>query len=190
MNWVEMGMCGPSRCCSLGSFCERSMKNIAWPSRSRYVRASATKPSGNCSSPRRPTARLAIYPESTFAQWADRLASGSPTARDVRDYRRLFFSQACSTKLDRQGRLRIPQVLVEWATLEGEVVLLGVQDHVELWKRGLGAVLGRAPRPLRSNRRSSFWRHGDLDEAPVDSRAERGATAALDHRKTQTLGTA
>jgi transcriptional regulator MraZ len=79
---------------------------------------------------------LAVYPEATFAQLVERLAVGSPTARDVRDYRRLFFSQAASTKLDRQGRLRIPLALVQWAKLNGEVVLLGVQDHVELWNRG------------------------------------------------------
>lgn len=78
---------------------------------------------------------LAVFPEVAFAQLVDRLAVGSPAARDVRDYRRLFFSQATSTKLDRQGRLRIPSALVEWAKLEGEVVLLGVQDHVELWNR-------------------------------------------------------
>lgn len=79
---------------------------------------------------------LAVYPEATFAQLVDRLSVGSPTGRDVRDYRRLFFSQAASTTLDRQGRLRIPTALVQWAKLEGEVVLLGVQDHVELWNRG------------------------------------------------------
>jgi len=78
---------------------------------------------------------LAVYPETTFAQLVERLAVGSPTARDVRDYRRLFFSQATSTKLDRQGRLRIPVALAQWAKLDGEVVLLGVQDHVELWNR-------------------------------------------------------
>jgi MraZ protein len=78
---------------------------------------------------------LAIYPESTFASLVDRLSAGSPTSRDVRDYRRLFFSQAAATKLDRQGRLRIPAALLSWAKLEGEVVLLGVQDYVELWNR-------------------------------------------------------
>jgi transcriptional regulator MraZ len=76
---------------------------------------------------------LAVYPEATFAKLVDRLSTGSPTSRDVRDYRRLFFSQAVNGKLDRQGRLRIPVDLIQWSKLEGEVVLLGVQDHVELW---------------------------------------------------------
>ena len=77
---------------------------------------------------------LAIYPEEAFARLASRLAAGSPTAREVRDYSRLFFSQATGIKLDRQGRLRIPSELLAWARLEGEAVLLGVQDHLELWR--------------------------------------------------------
>ncbi len=77
---------------------------------------------------------LAIYPEETFARLAGRLAAGSPTARDVRDYSRLFFSQATGIKIDRQGRLRIPNELLAWAKLEGDIILLGVQDHLELWQ--------------------------------------------------------
>jgi MraZ protein len=77
---------------------------------------------------------LAVYPEEAFARLAARLAAGSPTARDVRDYSRLFFSQATGMKIDRQGRLRIPSELVAWAKLDGEAVLLGVQDHLELWR--------------------------------------------------------
>jgi MraZ protein len=80
---------------------------------------------------------LAVYPEESFARLAARLAASSPTARDVRDYSRLFFSQATSTRIDRQGRLRIPSELVEWAKLEGETVLLGIQDHLELWSPDL-----------------------------------------------------
>jgi MraZ protein len=77
---------------------------------------------------------LAIYPQEAFARLADRLASSSPTARDVRDYTRLFFSRAESTKIDGQGRLRIPAELVQWAKLESGIVLLGVQDRMEVWR--------------------------------------------------------
>lgn len=77
---------------------------------------------------------LAIYPEAAFAGLAQRLAANSPTARDVRDYSRLFFSQASGAKIDGQGRLRIPAELIQWAGLGGEAVLLGVQDHLEVWQ--------------------------------------------------------
>jgi MraZ protein len=80
---------------------------------------------------------LAIYPEQSFSQLAAQLAGDSPTAQDVRTFSRLFYAQAQRIELDRQGRLRIPADLARWAELEkGEVVLLGVRDHLEVWNRG------------------------------------------------------
>ena len=36
-------------------------------------------------------------------------------------------------ELDRQGRIRIPPELATLAKLQNEVVLVGVQDHLEIW---------------------------------------------------------
>ena len=76
---------------------------------------------------------LALYTEEAFQRLAKRLDQVSPTQHDVRAFIRLFFTQAQRVELDGQGRVRIPQVLAELAQLEKEVVLLGVQDHLELW---------------------------------------------------------
>ena len=76
---------------------------------------------------------LAIYDESSFVRLADRLATASPTGRDVRAFGRLFYAQARRSELDKQGRLRIPPELSQWAALESEMVLVGVGDHVEAW---------------------------------------------------------
>ncbi len=76
---------------------------------------------------------LALYAEDAFARLAERLAQSSPTSQDVRTYNRLFYARAQRAELDSQGRIRIPPELAELAGLEKEVVLLGVQDHVELW---------------------------------------------------------
>ena len=76
---------------------------------------------------------LAIYPEGAIERLAERLAQASPTQQEVRDFTRLFYARTQRVELDRQGRIRIPGELAELAQLTGEVVLLGVQDHVELW---------------------------------------------------------
>jgi MraZ protein len=76
---------------------------------------------------------LAIYAESAFSRLAERLAEASPTRQDVRAYTRLFYAQAQQVELDVQGRVRIPPELAAWAGLQKDVVLLGVQDHLELW---------------------------------------------------------
>jgi MraZ protein len=76
---------------------------------------------------------LAIYTEDSFSRLADRLAQASPTQKPVRAFTRLLYARAQRVELDRQGRIRIPVELVELAQLGKEAVLLGVQDHMELW---------------------------------------------------------
>jgi MraZ protein len=76
---------------------------------------------------------LALYTEEAFARLADRLAQASPTRQDVRTFNRLFYARAQRVELDSQGRVRIPPELAELARLDKEAVLLGVQDHVEVW---------------------------------------------------------
>ena len=76
---------------------------------------------------------LALYTEESFARLADRLAQVSPTRHDVRVFTRLFYARAQRVEIDRQGRVRIPPELAQLAALENDVVLLGVQDHLELW---------------------------------------------------------
>jgi len=76
---------------------------------------------------------LAIYTQEAFARLADRFSGASPTRQDVRAFTRLFYARAQRVELDRQGRIRIPSELAKLAQLEKEAVLLGVQDHLELW---------------------------------------------------------
>lgn len=78
-------------------------------------------------------ASLVIYTEEEFGRLARRLAGSSPTKQHVRAFTRLFYARAQRVDVDRQGRIRIPTELAELARLGNEVVLLGVQDHLELW---------------------------------------------------------
>ncbi len=76
---------------------------------------------------------LAVYAAKALENLAERLAAASPTHADVRAFSRLFYAQCEQVEVDRQGRMRIPQRLAELAGLGKEAVLIGVQDHVELW---------------------------------------------------------
>jgi MraZ protein len=78
---------------------------------------------------------LSLYTEAALGKLADRLAAASPNGQDVRAFSRLFYAKAQAVELDNQGRIRVPPELVKLAGLASEVVLLGVQDHVELWDR-------------------------------------------------------
>lgn len=51
----------------------------------------------------------------------------------VRILKRYMFSGAVDVELDSQGRLVIPGTLKDYATLNGEIVVVGAGDHFEIW---------------------------------------------------------
>ena len=59
-----------------------------------------------------------------------RMSLTDPTARLLR---RLFFSTADRVEIDKAGRILLAQFLREAAGLDGDVVIVGVGDHFEIW---------------------------------------------------------
>lgn len=51
------------------------------------------------------------------------------------DFRRMLFASVAEVQPDKQGRIAVPQHLREHAGLDKEAVLIGVDDHLELWSR-------------------------------------------------------
>lgn len=47
--------------------------------------------------------------------------------------RRFLFSSTVYLEIDEQGRFVIPKSLLEYANLNGKVVIVGVGDHFEIW---------------------------------------------------------
>jgi MraZ protein len=78
---------------------------------------------------------LALFSQQSFAELTGRLAARSPTSQDVRAFSRLLYAQSQTVEVDSQGRIRLPAELARLASLEGEVILLGVGDRIELWNR-------------------------------------------------------
>ena len=66
---------------------------------------------------------------------AGRLATLDPLSKEGRRMQRFFFSGAVETELDKQGRVAIPATLIEHAQLDRDVVVAGVNDHLEIWDR-------------------------------------------------------
>jgi len=78
---------------------------------------------------------IAVYSEKTFEEFADKLKQLSSARSEVRNYLRIFYSQAEGVEPDKQGRIRLPGRLVSFARLESQVVLIGARDHAEIWER-------------------------------------------------------
>jgi MraZ protein len=66
---------------------------------------------------------------------AERLAGLDPLSQEGRRMQRFFFSAAAEAELDKQGRLMLPAALIEHAKLGRDVVVAGVNDHLEIWDR-------------------------------------------------------
>lgn len=76
---------------------------------------------------------LALYSEEGFELFASRLRSLSIGQPNVRKYLRLLYAQSEQVSLDKQGRIRLPERLKKMAGLDREAVILGVNDHAEIW---------------------------------------------------------
>lgn len=72
------------------------------------------------------------------AEWdklRDQIGRFSAMNAKVLDFRRLLFGSMAEARLDGQGRMAVPQHLREHAHLDKDVVVLGVDDHLELWDK-------------------------------------------------------
>jgi transcriptional regulator MraZ len=80
-----------------------------------------------------PDQSLWLYSEPALKRLAEKLDQSPATDAEARVFRRLFFAQIDTVDLDTNGRIVIPDRLLDFAGLKHEVVLIGVQDHLELW---------------------------------------------------------
>lgn len=78
---------------------------------------------------------LSIYSTEGFDNFAHRLAKLSPGRANVRNFLRLFYARAERVVLDKQTRIRIPDRLIKHANLHHEAVIVGVNDHAEIWDK-------------------------------------------------------
>jgi MraZ protein len=74
-----------------------------------------------------------IYPLAVWREFQERLAKVPSTsaAKDKLQKAVNYFGQMGS--IDAQGRLLVPQILRDVAKISGEVVVLGKEDHLEVW---------------------------------------------------------
>ena len=79
---------------------------------------------------------LYVFPPEEWERQVANVASLPTTKPEARRYARFFFSQAQTERIDRQGRLTVPQSFREYAGLQREVVIVGAGARVELWDAG------------------------------------------------------
>lgn len=76
---------------------------------------------------------LWVFDQAGLEKLVARLDETPATDSEARVFRRLFFAQTETVDIDRSSRVLVPERLREFAGLEHEVVLIGAQDHLEVF---------------------------------------------------------
>lgn len=58
-----------------------------------------------------------------------------PNIKEARNFMRFFLSGASECELDKQGRLKLPTPLINYANLKKDCVIIGVNDRLEIWDK-------------------------------------------------------
>ncbi len=76
---------------------------------------------------------LRLLTQAAFEAIFAKLSAMNTTDPVTRELRRLLFANATQVELDRVGRILIPQFLRQVAGLDGEAVIVGVGESIEIW---------------------------------------------------------
>jgi MraZ protein len=74
-----------------------------------------------------------LYPADEWELFDAKLSALGDGDPDVREFIRGIYATAHEATLDGQGRLNIPDHLLEWAGVKKETILVGNKGRLELW---------------------------------------------------------
>lgn len=81
-----------------------------------------------------PDRHLWLYPDKYYRQLLGTLKRSPFPSREQRKFA-LVFGMARVVKIDKQGRLVLPEKSMQRATISDSVMLVGNFDHIEIWPR-------------------------------------------------------
>jgi MraZ protein len=76
---------------------------------------------------------LALWTPGEFERQLVAMQERAASGRTHRNLARIWASNSHEVEIDRQGRMAIPTHLRDFATLQGDVLVHGAIDRVELW---------------------------------------------------------
>jgi MraZ protein len=76
---------------------------------------------------------LFLLQESNFKQELNKIAQSSLTKKANRDLLRLMTNEAKELEVDDNGRVNLPNYLIDFANLKKNIVVVGSLNHIEVW---------------------------------------------------------
>jgi len=80
---------------------------------------------------------LFVFPLNSWQRIEAMLTELPLTDPGARNFVRFFYSGAAKARLDSTGRITVSQQLREFARLEGNVMVVGAPNRLEIWNEGL-----------------------------------------------------
>lgn len=78
---------------------------------------------------------LFVYPHQEWTVIEEKLKQLPLAKAEARAFVRFFFSGAAELDCDKQGRVLIPANLREYASLNKDIVVIGVLNRIEIWDK-------------------------------------------------------
>ena len=79
---------------------------------------------------------LNIYSLQQWGKMFEEIGKLPTTKKNARDYIRVLASSGIECTPDNQGRVQIPNFLSKPANITKECVIIGANDHIEIWDKG------------------------------------------------------
>jgi len=76
---------------------------------------------------------LSLYTEEAFSRLEHEIESLSFHQKNARDFIRIALSSTLELTIDDHGRILIPAKVVGQYQLSGSVIIVGTNDHIEIW---------------------------------------------------------
>jgi MraZ protein len=80
---------------------------------------------------------LFIFKEEDFKKEIAKFESRTFTKKNNRDFIRLMTNEAQTIEPDKNGRVQLPEYLIEFAKLKRTIVIVGSLSRLEVWDRDL-----------------------------------------------------
>ncbi len=97
---------------------------------------------------------LMMFPIDGWQELAERIADRPLSDEDMRAFRRRVFSGAVDLIPDRQGRVLLPPFLREFANIDGDVVIAGMYNYLEIWSTNEWQVVRES---IENNSDAARW---------------------------------
>ena len=76
---------------------------------------------------------LYVWSMEEFGKLTERLRETPVTNKAARDYVRMFFAGASDETPDKQGRITVPPMLRDYASLAKDCIVIGAMNWIEIW---------------------------------------------------------